>query len=61
MPTQHSESAVIRLLPSWLGQPGEVPDPYYDNGSFVRVYRLIEQSVDALFAEVKASLAAETN
>ena len=43
----------VRLLPSWLGEPGEVPDPYYDDGSFVRVYRLIERSVDALFAEIR--------
>jgi protein-tyrosine phosphatase len=48
--------AVIRLLPSWLGETGEVPDPYYDDRSFAPVYRLIERSVDALFAEVKASL-----
>jgi len=48
--------AVIRLLPSWLGETGEVPDPYYDDRSFAAVYRLIERSVDALFAEVKASL-----
>ena len=49
--------AVIRLLPSWLGEAGEVPDPYYDDGSFERVYRLIERSVDALFADLRASLA----
>lgn len=45
--------AEIRLLPSWLGEPGEVPDPYYDDRSFVPVYRLIERSVDALFAEIR--------
>jgi protein-tyrosine phosphatase len=48
--------AVIRLLPSWLEEPGEVPDPYYDDRSFEAVYHLIERSVDALFAEVRASL-----
>lgn len=48
--------AVIRLLPSWLGESGEVPDPYYDEGSFERVYRLIERSVDAMFAEIRAGL-----
>ena len=48
--------AVIRLLPSWLGETGEVPDPYYDDRSFVGVYRLIERSVDALFAEVRGRL-----
>lgn len=46
--------AEIRLLPHWAGEPGEVPDPYYDDRSFVPVYKLIERSVDALFAEVKA-------
>jgi protein-tyrosine phosphatase len=50
--------AVIRLLPSWLGEAGEVPDPYYDDRSFEGVYKLIERSVDALFAEVKAGLTA---
>lgn len=48
--------AEIRLLPSWLGEPGEVPDPYYDDRSFEGVYRLIERSVDALFADVKTRL-----
>jgi protein-tyrosine phosphatase len=48
--------AEIRLLPSWLGEPGEVPDPYYDDRSFEGVYRLIERSVDALFAELTAGL-----
>ena len=47
---------LVRLLPSWAGAAGEVPDPYYDDRSFVGVYRLIERSVDALFAEVRASL-----
>ena len=51
--------AEIRLLPSWLGEPGEVPDPYYDDHSFLPVYRLIERSVDALLAEVRGRLAAE--
>lgn len=46
--------AVIRLLPSWLGESGEVPDPYYDDRGFESVYRLIERSVDALFAEIRA-------
>ncbi len=50
--------AQIRLLPSWLGETGEVPDPYYDDRSFVGVYRLIERSVDALFAEIRAGLTA---
>lgn len=49
--------AEIRLLPHWLGEPGEVPDPYYDDRSFVPVYRLIERSVDALFAEIRSRLA----
>ena len=53
-------SARIALLPSWLGESGEVPDPYYDDGSFVGVYRLIERSVDALFAEVRAALERKT-
>ena len=48
--------AEIRLLPSWLGESGEVPDPYYDDRSFAPVYRLIERSVDALFADVRARL-----
>ncbi len=48
--------AEIRLLPSWLGEAGDVPDPYYDDRSFMPVYRLIERSVDALFAEVRAGL-----
>ena len=48
--------AEIRLLPSWLGEPGEVPDPYYDDRSFEGVYRLIERSVDALFADVRTRL-----
>lgn len=48
--------AEIRLLPSWLGEPGEVPDPYYDDRSFEGVYRLIERSVDALFADVQTRL-----
>ena len=48
--------AEIRLLPHWLGETGEVPDPYYDDRSFIRVYKLIERSVDALFAEVKTRL-----
>ena len=47
---------IVRLLPSWAGETGEVPDPYYDDRSFVGVYRLIERSVDALFAEVRANL-----
>ena len=46
--------AVIRLLPSWLGEFGEVPDPYYDDRSFERVYHLIERSVDALFTKIQA-------
>jgi len=49
---------IVRLLPSWAGEAGEVPDPYYDDRSFVPVYRLIERSVDALFAEVRAGLVA---
>lgn len=48
--------AEIRLLPNWLGEPGEVPDPYYDDRSFEGVYRLIERSVDALFADVQTRL-----
>ena len=47
---------IVRLLPSWVGETGEVPDPYYDDRSFVGVYRLIERSVDALFAEVRSKL-----
>jgi protein-tyrosine phosphatase len=48
--------AEIRLLPSWAGETGEVPDPYYDDRSFAPVYRLIERSVDALFAKVSSHL-----
>jgi protein-tyrosine phosphatase len=57
-PSPQKPRAEIRLLPSWLGESGEVPDPYYDDRSFVPVYRLIERSVDALFAEVTAGLKA---
>ena len=42
----------VRLL---LGN-AEVPDPYYDDSHFVPVYRIIEQGVDALFAEVRNKL-----
>lgn len=45
--------AEIRLLPSFFGLDAEVPDPYYDDKSFLSVYRLIERGVDAMFAEVK--------
>jgi protein-tyrosine phosphatase len=44
--------AEIRLLPSFFGLENEVPDPYYDDKSFLSVYRLIERGVDAMFAEV---------
>lgn len=44
--------AEIRLLPSFFGLESEVPDPYYDDKSFLSVYRLIERGVDAMFAEV---------
>jgi protein-tyrosine phosphatase len=48
--------AEIRLLSSWLGRDDDVPDPYYDDGRFVPVFRLIEQAVDRLFDEVRTSL-----
>jgi protein-tyrosine phosphatase len=44
--------AEIRLLPSFFGLESEVPDPYYDDKSFLSVYRLIERGVDAMFAEI---------
>lgn len=45
--------AEIRLLPSFFGLENEVPDPYYDDRSFLSVYRLIERGVDAMFAEIR--------
>ena len=45
--------AEIRLLPSFFGLENEVPDPYYDDRSFIAVYKLIERSVDAMFAEIR--------
>jgi protein-tyrosine phosphatase len=45
--------AQIRLLMEFAGQNQEVPDPYYDDNSFDRVYRMIEQGVDALLNDVK--------
>jgi protein-tyrosine phosphatase len=45
--------AEIRLLPSFYGLESEVPDPYYNEKSFLSVYKLIERGVDAMFAEVK--------
>ena len=45
--------AEIRLLPSFFGLENEVPDPYYDDKSFLSVYRLIERGVDAMFAELR--------
>jgi protein-tyrosine phosphatase len=50
--------AEIRLLPSYFGDGREVPDPYYDDGSFVAVYRLIERGVEGMFDHVKSRLAA---
>jgi protein-tyrosine-phosphatase len=47
--------AEIRPLLSWLGDERDVPDPYYDDNSFVPVYRLIEKGVAALFDEVAAT------
>jgi len=45
--------AEIRLLPSFFGLESEVPDPYYDDRSFMTVFKLIERGVDAMFAEIR--------
>lgn len=45
--------AEIRLLPSFFGLENEVPDPYYDDRSFIAVFKLIERGVDAMFAEIR--------
>ena len=55
---QAAPRAEIRLLPSFFGEEREVPDPYYDDGSFVAIYRLIERGVDAMFHHVKSRIAA---
>ncbi len=45
--------AEIRLLPSFFGLESEVPDPYYDDRSFIAVFKLIERGVDAMFADIR--------
>jgi hypothetical protein len=42
------------MLLEYAGRPdghAEVPDPYYD-GTFARVYRLVDQGAEALLARI---------
>jgi protein-tyrosine phosphatase len=52
--------AEIRLLPSFFGLESEVPDPYYDDRSFMTVFKLIERGVDAMFAEIRHRFTADS-